>query len=1566
MNFNWQKIANYNIIKSFSSELKIEEVKCDVRYYEEYPLDDVSAIVLDEVYENGGSIDMLELAAGMGFSIEDDFNAFPKKYKDNSEFALFKSLIDSILDWSLISIANECISITELGNIAQKTRKKFKFHSGEKALLICDDIEKDNGALLSYYSEFGVSPKIENESNILVENLILKECFKDNKDILVAALNLQAEHNLTIFHGSKSKYFTFSSLPIDVILISDRGEYYPLICHKNKICVSFNDALYSGENEKLVSRLVREGLFRLLMDNPESVLNYKAIQPFIGIIKIPCLIVDKRVCWSDEDLFKFIVSDANADDWSLISQYCPFEFVKPRLKEYKDFFVWTILSQNVDDMSFVVKNCTKYKWDFEVILQRDDMSIQNLKSLILCHALDKSTWDWKSIMPKLDDEFILSNIGQMDFDLIDFTKHREEDLYNSINDFPEKKWDWVYISENFQLQFIFRSISKIGKYLILPTVIDRFCECEEWIEKFCSSKKIYNLIHSCLLGSLRFFSVNKKSYCWNVNLIRFFEDLHLLQWNSTNFILGFECNEHVNWNLGTFKEFYNRNFSDSGYSFVSKKITDYNIVLKFPNFQWDWDQLSSNLNIINHEKFIETVFTKLNINILVRCLSPNMLEKTYEILDLQSYINSDEDVCIALTERYSLQFIRSHSRLRWNWKILTQRFFHPDLRLQISNPHYIDKWDWDYLSSNLELSFICENLAKFNEYWNWHILVNERFKYDYLLKFENVKKIASCIYYLKSEQLKRAIWSDLTKRFYYEDIAILMDTVVETQSDTVFLWDYESFYNSPEFSLIDFFQKHLKSVNWDALSQSDKVNKLLSFYEGGPMTRKNWKSFVDSLLIDNSDYKWNYQLLSRLKSVSSSYYIVSNVESHRFHVRNSFNDSWDWDFLSLNASFFKSQMLRRIQEFKYEINFKLLSRRTDLVFSRNIFEKTINMDWDWDALSGSSALNVDGDFIVIHKDKEWNWHNLSSNQFVKLCNDDILHLIDKSWDWYALSSREDLVFDEDFVIKIFNSDVHLDWNSISKKDEFVTSQELLLKFSDFDLDWSAISSNMNLDILSLDNKLLNKLDWTVISMKRGIELYKYSKYKKYINWHIVSGLKDFNPEDINLKSLDISVLDWGALSGNQNFSMSYNNLHTYKQFLDWDVINRRKDFVISNCILDEFKDYIDWTNASSSQDITFSEALIDKYHDKWDWPVFLKNPIIIKYFSNAVKKYKTGFNISKFVDRIGAVSFLNVRTQPFVYHFTHLFNAIDIIKNHKILSRARTNLNIGNSAGTVVNRRTTAYSYARFYFRPLTPTQFYNECLGWDSFLMTSFNKSYYDKALALGLPKCPMPVFFKFDLSEVLNKMPEKCYYSTGDMQSDWARIVRVIDDPNAIRTDFLYKSVQWAFNYAKDSGYGRNKLCELVNSVKENAQQEFLVKDELDFAGLNSLEIICFDKMQSKILKSYIDNNEIRSRITYEDEDEKSLFHRNNRKLIIQETGETLSFTSEYKSDSSFFRLQCDNLKRICVLNPGDCQKEDSNSITIYPKLVVKKTNLPFEVHFIDLRSVNTDWLVYKNNYE
>ena len=101
------------------------------------------------------------------------------------------------------------------------------------------------------------------------------------------------------------------------------------------------------------------------------------------------------------------------------------------------------------------------------------------------------------------------------------------------------------------------------------------------------------------------------------------------------------------------------------------------------------------------------------------------------------------------------------------------------------------------------------------------------------------------------------------------------------------------------------------------------------------------------------------------------------------------------------------------------------------------------------------------------------------------------------------------------------------------------------------------------------------------------------------------------------------------------------------------------------------------------------------------------------------------------------------RPKPCIYHFTHLYNAIEVIRTRKILSRNRAK-ELGllkyDAAGAVVNRSEKAHPYARFYYRTGTQTQFYNECLGKQK------DTKYYQKALGLGLPMCPMPVFFKFD----------------------------------------------------------------------------------------------------------------------------------------------------------------------------------------------------------------------------
>ena len=80
-----------------------------------------------------------------------------------------------------------------------------------------------------------------------------------------------------------------------------------------------------------------------------------------------------------------------------------------------------------------------------------------------------------------------------------------------------------------------------------------------------------------------------------------------------------------------------------------------------------------------------------------------------------------------------------------------------------------------------------------------------------------------------------------------------------------------------------------------------------------------------------------------------------------------------------------------------------------------------------------------------------------------------------------------------------------------------------------------------------------------------------------------------------------------------------------------------------------------------------------------------------------------------------------------------------------------------DSAGKDLIGRTNDYikrNFARFYFRPLTPTQFHNELLG-------SLNDIF---------AICPVPIFFRFKIEDVLKTHGAKCAVSNGNLATDWA----------------------------------------------------------------------------------------------------------------------------------------------------------------------------------------------------
>lgn len=106
-----------------------------------------------------------------------------------------------------------------------------------------------------------------------------------------------------------------------------------------------------------------------------------------------------------------------------------------------------------------------------------------------------------------------------------------------------------------------------------------------------------------------------------------------------------------------------------------------------------------------------------------------------------------------------------------------------------------------------------------------------------------------------------------------------------------------------------------------------------------------------------------------------------------------------------------------------------------------------------------------------------------------------------------------------------------------------------------------------------------------------------------------------------------------------------------------------------------------------------------------------------------------------------------VRWWPrYAYHYTDISNAIGILTSGKIYSRINAGdmklMKNDNASRQVIDMTSPEIaSYVRFYFRPLTPTQFYNE--GFKHY------KIRYDGDENANVP---VPVFLVFDLNKLLN----------------------------------------------------------------------------------------------------------------------------------------------------------------------------------------------------------------------
>ncbi len=122
-------------------------------------------------------------------------------------------------------------------------------------------------------------------------------------------------------------------------------------------------------------------------------------------------------------------------------------------------------------------------------------------------------------------------------------------------------------------------------------------------------------------------------------------------------------------------------------------------------------------------------------------------------------------------------------------------------------------------------------------------------------------------------------------------------------------------------------------------------------------------------------------------------------------------------------------------------------------------------------------------------------------------------------------------------------------------------------------------------------------------------------------------------------------------------------------------------------------------------------------------------------------------------DRLGNLSWWS----RYVYHFTDVHNAVNIIQSGHLYSRNEAKnqglMKVDNASPDVIRQTQLEHlDYARLYFRPRTPTQYNNEGIR-------------PQNQRELGGAHCPIPIFFCFDALTVLTLDTTK--FSNGNMGS-------------------------------------------------------------------------------------------------------------------------------------------------------------------------------------------------------
>ncbi|MFC2188283.1 DarT ssDNA thymidine ADP-ribosyltransferase family protein [Fulvivirgaceae bacterium LMO-SS25] len=1528
------------------------------------PLEKHEKAILGLINQNNGSYGFIELGTVLGFAVEDNTDLHIRK--DVAEIQLFESYLENLKSNHLIEYNSQSIQFTYWGEKAINDDLKYSFYSGNIQIPEFFDIELSNEATDFTFKEIGVEVRLTNEQNLnkawdlaeleapdhnLVNQFHLNRLNKNDEIIFDC---IEPLSNLGLIETNLE--FTESNSSIDVL-------------YDSKLNEQLSKEINKSPNNLKADYLKLKIHCKRLVESKEKFL-IEDLTDFVSIIDWSDVLERPNIVW---DISSIGLLEKFQVNWNLISSKAPISTIQDAIDDYSDKFDWLELTNRLNH-EFILTNIDKYPWDVDALADRvtlDDFK-DHISGIVKLPGIDLHKF-----YKQVDKDFIRQNFNQLPNITSYISTNDSSELLEFILEYADAPWNHTLVSQKLSLTEIEANFSALKQNLNFEILIERFIS-----DSYDCNADTFEEAISLASFSDDYKFLNRFSICdLSLNKLQILNNHGLIYWGS-EVAPGFELNSFQNWSIDIVRTFEDKWGYSEAIRYLSGNISDSKIIEEL-NFEWDFAAISKNSRLVNQENFFEENKNRLYVNSAIHAFDKNTLKSNLRSLFLLYQENKLEDLPAVISKLFNVDdIIETNAELEdlflgisneIDWKqiwLKTPKSFVKEhieetfnlvenipsfsaLLTEITNCFEVEDvfelldfaWDWNNVTERaIEEEIIDDELLdEFADLWIWKIILERHIDLDDIINPERLTQIAFWIN-KATEKIRQEAWRFITEIYPSHKIFELINS---TNDIEIFQWDWDYLSSSNKISLdLNTLHRYKERINWSFLSSNSFLNGFFRNDREIYGTRKQWENHVLSYLSEFTEL-WDFKELSKQDNITRSESIV-----------NYFRQEWDWDILSSEQSKLlttknKDGVLfneRLFQKFERFINFEVISNRKDSLLDFKILNKFNDKNWDWKALSSNESLKIEKEFLLNELlEKPWDWKILSNNPVIKFSNEDLLFLRNKGLDWNHFSSKEWLA--NSTIVELADKDWN--WHAISSSSQLIFDQNLLgILISKELVNWDNILSSNNLhcnektiDIIASSIKD-SKEFWSTISSNQNLSFENeilLDEYKEFWDWDILirSNKIDVNSELILRKYQ--GYINWTTLCSASSFKADVAVLNEFKYLLDWKHVTTK--IALSDHILENFKSFIDWKVLTRYSDFSGQLPLIKKYSDFIDFEGLENNPSI---------DYETNLYIENYLkENIHKRFVYSLKKQRsnwagYAYHFSHIDNAVKIIREGKIKSRNKAQ-QLSDSAGNVVWSNLKPHDYARFYFRPHTQTQFYNEFLGVDIDVgyknkMGEWHSFYDSEYSMLDFPKCPIPIYFAFPLNDIIQTYQVKI--SSGNMQRKATKFGYIHEMYNRFNFNDLFIYPE----YSKEDW----------RKYRNYAQQELLIESEFDFTDLNNFKIVCCNEQHRQLLIDLLGADSIDhiSKIKVDS----SFFRNENPSISITSNKNSFSIITNRKAEG-YFEVNFSNSEDIIDLE-GDVIDKQGNRVRFksYLNLTISKRVIDLEVFYFDERKQK--WFVYANH--